>query len=502
MIVNVFGQSITNPDSALYKILDEHEGTHLSLNDAIEQALNNAAVLQIAKASYSASIGSLRRESGYFDPEFFLSINHQDQDARVASFFAGADVLQTRQTNYQSGLRLSLPIGTQLELSVNAVRLNTNSTFASLNPEYNTFGNLRFTQSLLGGFTATAREQLNRVEHEVDASKYRYKQQEIIVRSETERIYWDLYAAERNYAVQQLIRNQADSLMKETKLRASAGLVGPNQVSNARTFLAEQELLLLEREEQLDMQSDRLAAYIGLDPDKEHFRFIPSDNPPVNFIVEDIDLLLERASKNNLNLKASNEDKMAVEVQRDAAKWRSLPNINLTGSLIGTGLSGTSRDIIFGVDTFRTNINGGLNDAFSQLSHRDYPGWNVGLEVTLPIGLRTGLGEKDRLEAEVNRFEQISTDISRNIEEQLRFAWRELSHGKRRMEAATEGVQAAQEQVRIGLIEFQNGRVTAFELVRLGSDLAAAQQRYTEALVRIAKASTIIKQLTSGYLGE
>ena len=57
---------------------------------------------------------------------------------------------------------------------------------------------------------------------------------------------------------------------------------------------------------------------------------------------------------------------------------------------------------------------------------------------------------------------------------------------------------AAQEQVRIGLIDFYNGRTTAFELVRLGADFATAQQRYSQALVRTAKAAAILKQLTSG----
>lgn len=498
----ITAQHITHPDSALQQILKAHKGTHISLNDAIQRALEKAPGLKIAQASYTAALGSLRRESGLFDPEFFANVNYQNQDSPAASFFAGADVLKTKQSSYQSGLRLDLPIGTQLEVSVNAIRLTTNSRFASLNPEYNTFGSLRFRQPLLGGFTVTSREILNRTEREVDAQKFRYEQEEISIRAETERIYWDLYAAERNYAVQQLIRNQADSLLRETELRAKAGLVGPNQVANARTFLAEQELLLIEREEQLDMQSDRLVTYIGTEPESEEKRFIPSDNPPEDFAAEEIEQLIEQAKNSNNNLKAAEREKQALEVQRNAAKWRSLPRIDVVGSLIGAGLSGKARDVIFGSDTLRSSINGSFNDALSQLGGRDFPGWNVGLEVNVPIGFRSGLGEKERLEAEVLRSEHIKTELSRGIEEQLRYAWRELSHSKKRMEAARTGVQAAQEQVRIGLVEFHNGRATAFELVRLGSDLAAAQQRYTEALVRAAKASTFIRELTSGKNAE
>ncbi len=79
----------------------------------------------------------------------------------------------------------------------------------------------------------------------------------------------------------------------------------------------------------------------------------------------------------------------------------------------------------------------------------------------------------------------------------MRAAYREVSHGKGRLQAAKYGVDAAQEQVRIGLIEYRTGRVTAFELVRLGEDFASAQQRYSDALVRTAKAAATLKQLTS-----
>jgi outer membrane protein TolC len=54
--------------------------------------------------------------------------------------------------------------------------------------------------------------------------------------------------------------------------------------------------------------------------------------------------------------------------------------------------------------------------------------------------------------------------------------------------------------VRIGVLQYNSGRTTAFELVRLGADLASAQQRYSQALVRTAKAESALRFLTSsGY---
>jgi outer membrane protein TolC len=51
--------------------------------------------------------------------------------------------------------------------------------------------------------------------------------------------------------------------------------------------------------------------------------------------------------------------------------------------------------------------------------------------------------------------------------------------------------------VRIGVLEYRSGRTTAFELTRVAADLATAQQRFSQALVRTAKAHADLKRLTS-----
>jgi len=487
-----------NPDSALQSIIKALQGTPLSLQQAVQHGLDKATSVRKAEAAYLAAAGTVRREAGVFDPQLFFNVNYLDQKLPTASFFAGAPILATQQTTSQGGLRLELPTGTGLELSVNTLRLSTNSQFAFLSPEYDAFGALSIRQPLLGGFTVSARKQLTRSEREYDAAKARYDQQVLGVRTDVERVYWDLYAAERDYAVQRLTRDRAEAFLKETELRAKAGLVGPNQVANARTFLAEQELQLLEREEQLDRQSDQMASFIGVRPAPGSPRFLTVGDPPSDFPVEEVEVLVERALKNNLDLQASQQNIQAVRALADAASWEALPSVNLVGSLGGSGLAGTNQAVVFNNDTLRITRAGTFSDALSQVSRRSFPNWSVGLEVSIPIGFRSGLGEKDRLEAQVLSAEQQQIELARALEDQVRATWRELSHGKDRLRAAREGVEAAQEQVRIGLIEFRNGRTTAFELVRLGEDFAVAQQRYSEALVRTAKAAAMLRQLTSG----
>ena len=107
--------------------------------------------------------------------------------------------------------------------------------------------------------------------------------------------------------------------------------------------------------------------------------------------------------------------------------------------------------------------------------------------------------ERDRLRAQVVQAEQQLLAAQRAFEEEVRAQHRELARGSRRLELATRGVSASIKQVEIGLLEYRNGRSTAFEVVRLAADLATAQQRYSAALVRTARAAAVLRQLTGGW---
>jgi len=254
---------------------------------------------------------------------------------------------------------------------------------------------------------------------------------------------------------------------------------------------------LIDREEGLDSISDQLASLIGTRPEGGSPRFRPSDSPPSTFREETQDSLVARALRQNRELKSAERDLAAARAREESAKWNRLPSLDFLGSLGGLGLSGTGRDVIFGTDTLQTDVNGNFSDTWTQVRQRDFPTWSAGLTLSIPLGLRAGRGEHDRLRGEADRAEQQMIAVRRSLEERVRAGYRDLVNSKRRLEAAQSGVDASLEQVRIGLLEYRNGRTTAFEVVRLGADLASAQQRFSQALVRTAKADAELRRLTS-----
>ncbi len=322
-----------SPGKALEVTLAAIGGDDLTLEEAIDLALLEAAAVREARAGLEAAESTVIRERGGFDPELFLDLAHSDTDTPTSSFFSGAEVLETRETTAVGGVRIDLPTGTEIEASLSSIRGGTNSEFASLNPQYDSFSNLTIRHPLLGGSGAAARENLTFAERRLEASRARYADTVFAVRGEVESLYWDLYAAERDLAVQMLIRSRAASLLEEAQLRADVGLVGPGQVANARVFLAEQQLAELDRQELLDAISDSLASLIGRRPVEGHSRFNPLDEPLSHVALEPVEGLVARALEHNQLLLAARYEIEALEVRVEAARRRARPAVNLFGSV-------------------------------------------------------------------------------------------------------------------------------------------------------------------------
>jgi outer membrane protein TolC len=489
-----------SPDSALSLALARMAGEPLSLTTAIREALDHSTDALDAAAALNAARQALRKERGAFDPVLNADLLRSTNENLGSSPFSGASVLRTTTTGVTAEAVVKLPVGTELGAVLATTRTSTNSSLAGLDPEYDTSGWLQVRQPLLKGFGPSARNSLSSAEQTVEAETHRYDDARLGVEADVETAYWNLYAAERDLAVQLVIRDRAVALLREASLRAQAGLVGPGEPANARVFLAEQEQAVLDREEGLEASSDRLTTLLGRRPDSNPPRFRATDEPPRDFRLEPEDSVLARARRDNRALAALRREVEGARLRAQAAAWDALPTLDLSGTFGGNGLSGEGQTVSFGSQTYTTDIHGGFGDTFRQVVRRRYPSWSAGVHLSFPLGARAGKGERDRLRAEVVRARERYESASRSLDEAARSACREMNSGARRLSLAKEGVDASLEQVRIGVLEYRSGRTTAFELVRLGADLAAAQQRYSQALVRTARASADLKRLTAEAL--
>lgn len=483
------------PDSALAAALGRIDGVPISLDEVRRLARERAPSIAEAEAAVRVAEAAVRFERGVFDPELFAEMGRARTEQASASPFSGASVLTSTDVLGQSGLRALLPTGTEVAATLNATSLETNSRFAALNPQYNAFGEISVRHRLLAGGSTSVRAGSRAAEQRFDAVLARGRDTYNAVAALAEDLYWSLFAAERDLAVQFLVRDNAASVLEQARLRVEAGLAGQNQVENARVFLAEQELGLLDRQEALDFVSDQLSSLIGAYPAPGSPRFKPAHGPTGLHVAETADSLVARASRHNPTLLALGYERTALEIRLRGAKQDRMPRVDLVAALRSNGLSGAGRTIVFGSDTLLTAQDGNFFDTWRQVGEFRYPRWSVGIDFRMPLGGRRPGSEVERLEAEVARIEAQQEIVVRDLEEQVRFHQRSIENSTQRREIARTGVEASQRQVELGLIEYRSGRTTAFELVRLGADLAAAERRYSQELIRAARAAAALRRL-------
>jgi hypothetical protein len=147
------------------------------------------------------------------------------------------------------------------------------------------------------------------------------------------------------------------------------------------------------------------------------------------------------------------------------------------------GLTGSGRSVTFIDTTFTTQSTGGFSESFDQVVNGDFPTWSLGMSLEVRVARARRAGAKAR-----SKRRGPTWRLCAAVEDQVRARRRER---QRRVDWNPGGARAGAHW----FDRYQNGRTPAFELVRLGGDVADAQRRYSDALVRTAKAAAELKRL-------
>jgi outer membrane protein TolC len=178
------------------------------------------------------------------------------------------------------------------------------------------------------------------------------------------------------------------------------------------------------------------------------------------------------------------------------AAWNAWPSLEAFGGYGGAGLAGTSHPIAFGGDTVGTFGDTGFGSAWDQVWGNDFPDWNFGLRLRMPIPWRADRGEHEQRRGEYDRARETLRAQRLAVETDVRAAYREAETAQATLAAMHDLVTATHEQARIGRLEYQAGRATAYDLVDLETQVSQAELRESQALVRVARSRTELRRLT------
>jgi outer membrane protein len=351
----------------------------LSLQDAIELALQNSLDIEVARYNVwyadtdllrTAAGGSGRGTSGAtygsssanlpflsFDPTVtgtvsidsqLVPINNPFISGTGTSTTASVSGLPVHTDQYNFGVSEGFSPGTTVSLNWNNTRSSSGSAFNSFNPSVTSALYIGFSQPLLNGFgTFVNRRNIMIAKNNRKIADLAFTQQAITTITNAITAYWELVYARANVKVQEQAVTVSTKLFNDNKKQLEIGTLAPLDVTRAEAQLAtDQQNLIVSRTVQLqDEQILRNA--ISKDPRAANFanvEIIPTDKPTPPAIVEaaNFEDAVKEAFTKRPDLQEEEINLTNAGIDAKANKKALLPVATLNARYGSQGLAGNS----------------------------------------------------------------------------------------------------------------------------------------------------------------
>jgi outer membrane protein TolC len=167
-----------------------------------------------------------------------------------------------------------------------------------------------------------------------------------------------------------------------------------------------------------------------------------------------------------------------------------LPSVDLTANYGAQGLGGTQfiRQGSGLGSTVIGTIPGGYSNAWRTLTGRDFPTWNVQLNVSYPIGASAADAQYARGRVQRNQSAAQLRALELQVATEVTNAALQVENSLKRYEAATAARQLAQTRLEAEQSRFDVGLSTNFFVVQAQRDLQTAQNSELRSLLDYRRA--------------
>ena len=450
----------------------------ISLQDCVQQALENNLDLKIQRYNPVLSAYSVKSSQAGYDPGFSFSAQHNYNKSAGNSFDQNTGLPRpgsvSESDSLNSGLNGLLPWGMDYSLS------------GSFSESYGTSSGNRFdtgrgsvsanlTQPLLKNFW------IDSTRLSIHVAKISLRQSELGLRNSimnittsTENAYYDLIAAIENVKVRQKALELAERLLSENKKRVQVGALAPLDEKQAESQVASARADLVSARQSLASQQNILKSLLTDDYVQLHnieLRPVESLTAPV----ENFDL--QQSWNNGMTLRPDlQQAKLDLERQGIQLKYdrnQLFPELDVFGSY-GYGAGG--------VNTVS------FSDAFADIASRDLPSYSYGVSVSIPLSNRRARynykSSKLSVEQALLTLKKLEQSILTQIDNAViaaRASYERVDATRAAREYAEAALEAEQKKL-------ESGKSTSFFVLQLQRDLTAAQSSEIGALADYNKA--------------
>ena len=485
--------------------VDNSNQLPLTLEQAIEMALQNNNDIDASRNDVQIAEFNLRAFRGVYDPQIVAESYFESATNPTSSSIGGGTsngaVTQKRFFG-SAGLSGFSPFaGGSYSAGFTSSRLTTSNSFATLNPQFPSALTFSYTQPLFRG----RRFDINRRNIEIakknlSLTDAQFRQKAIEVITQVEQAYWDLAFALRNLQVQIDAVKQARLQLESNQRLVNKGVLAPIDVVAANAQITTFEQNVYTAQEEVTRAENTLKTLLLADRNSPIWARpitpvseVNLETPRIGLEIAVADALRNRPEITQLetNLEINKIDQRFF---RDQTK----PQIDFVGTYTSQGLSGAPTGA--SNNPVAPNLVGGYFNSLGNLLTQDYPTYRVGVTIAIPWRNTTAKANLGRTLAEENRLNNQRAQAEQIIEAEVRNALQALRSAESRLNSAVATRRSAEQLFESEQRQFRAGTTTLYLVFQRQNELIFARGRELQAQTDLNKAISEFRRATGTTL--
>ena len=487
----------------------------ITVGEVIERVLTSDTELAVSRIQKEEAVLNLKAAQGVYDPRLGFTGRGTHAITPVSSSLGGATngKLSTKELLAEPQLSgLSPLLGGSYKLDFSNARQRTDSTFATLNPQFLTNLSLSLNQPLVRGlFYDDNRHRIQVARKGIDLSSEQFRQRVIEMVTRAVQAFWELDFGYRNLEVQKEALQLAERQDASNRRLLAQGLLAAVDVVQTQTliatfqgnvFAAESILTAAENNLKTLMLPDRRDLMWGMALVPERTSEPPAETPSLDAAVKQaLDSRPELRESgialevNKLDLRLANEQRKPLVdafatvsanglagsqvVSSGSNPFTSafIPVINQINQLSTLAGIPPLPPISFGSSSVPPIFIGGYGQSLNALGTGHYTTAVAGITFSLPLRNRTANAQAEFSLAEQRRLNTQKRQIEIEIEQDVRNALQAVASNRARLDAAQNARRNADLQLQSETRQFQAGASTVFLVLQRQTDLVIARTR-------------------------
>lgn len=481
----------------------------MTVPEVVQRAIRNNLDVIIEGYNVNLAHERLAGARGAYDPSVTLTSTVANTTTPLTAA-SGAALIPSEQVETVSGLtslRQAFPVGTSASLTVNGQRAATTNLASLLTPSFGSTLTASVTQPLLRGLVRTsASRQIDLAELDTGAARAQYRLRVTLVMQQVLNQYWELVFAIESYEARRQSKAVAQLQYENTAVRVKSGLLTPVALTAARAEIASRERDLLQAQVVIINAENNLKQLLAEDPASPLWgsAILPADRPAIDAEVMPLAGAQALARERRPELEQLRLQVAQNRIDRAFFTWEARPSVNLTGTFVATGRSGTvlQRTADGRVPDLTNPAFGPFAAAWRQMWGREFPAWTLSVTAIVPLRNRAAeavLAQSrlvgDRLSTQLAKMQQSVSIDAQN-------AWQVIAVQRKSLEAARLTTQLFEQQLEAQQARYDAGFSTDFELLRYQRDLVDARVRELRALVDLQQGLISLQRATDTLIDD